>query len=83
MQVLFCQPYLDEALPSDNICGAAIVDEDPADVVSGEVHGILADVGTDDARVVVWVVLKPEVSFGERDWDMGPRSAEVLAFAHM
>ena len=42
-----------------------------------------ADVGSDDEGVVVWVVLKPEVGFGERDWDMGRRSAEVLAFTHM
>ena len=29
----------------------------------------------------MWVVLKPEVSFGEVDWDVGPRSAEMLAIA--
>jgi len=28
-------------------------------------------------------VLKPKVSFGEGDRDMGPRSAEMLAFANM
>ena len=28
----------------------------------------------------MWVVLKPEVGFGEGDRDMGPRSAEMLAF---
>ena len=83
MQVLFCQPYLDEALPSDNICGAAVVDEDPAHVISGKVHGILANVGYDDEWIVVWVVLKPKVSFGERDWEMGPQGAEVFAFAYM
>ena len=31
----------------------------------------------------MWVVLKPEVGFGESDWDVGPGSAEMLAFAHM
>ena len=46
-------------------------------------QGILANIGTNDEGVVVWVVLKPEVSFRERDWDMGPRGAEVLAFAYM
>ena len=29
------------------------------------------------------IVLKPEVGFGEGDWDMGPGSAEMLAFADM
>ena len=29
------------------------------------------------------VVLKPEVGFGEGDRDMGPGSAEMLAFADM
>ena len=83
MQVLLCLPHLGEALPSNNIYGAAVIDEDPAHIVFGEVHGILANVDTDDEGVVVWVVLKPEVNFGKRDWDMGPRGAEVLSFAHM
>ena len=29
----------------------------------------------------MWVVLKPEVGFGEGDRDVGPGSAEMLAFA--
>ena len=44
---------------------------------------ISANVGANDEGVVVWVVLKPEVGFGKCDWDMGPRSAEMFAFAHM
>jgi len=31
----------------------------------------------------MWVVLKPEVGFGECDWNVGPGSAEMLAFADM
>ena len=31
----------------------------------------------------MWVVLRPEVGFGEGNWDMGPRSTKMLAFAHM
>ena len=37
----------------------------------------------DDEGVVVWVVLRPEVGFGKHDWDVGPGSAEMLAFEHM
>ena len=29
----------------------------------------------------MWVVLKPEVGFGEGDRDVGPGSAKMLAFA--
>ena len=83
VQVLFYQPHLDEALPGDNIYRAAIVDEDATNVVSCEVHGVFAYVGMDDEGAVVWVVLKPVVGFEKRDWDMGPRSVEMLAFAHM
>ena len=70
-------------MPSDNVCGAAVVDKDSAHIVSSEVHGILSDVGTNDEGVVVRVVLKPEISLGERDWNMGPRGVEVFAFAYM
>ena len=83
MQVLLCEPLLHEALPSENICGAAVVDEDLTSVVSHEVYIISANVCMDNKGVVVWVVLKPEVSFGECDWDVGLGSAEMLAFAHM
>ena len=31
----------------------------------------------------MWVMLEPEVGFGEGNWDVGPGSAEMLAFAHM
>ena len=70
-------------MPSDNVCGAAVVDKDSAHIVSSEVHGILSDVGTNDEGVVVRVVLKPEISLGERDWNMGPRGVEVFAFANV
>ena len=42
-----------------------------------------ANVCANDEGVVVWVVLKPEIGFGKCNWDMGPRGAEVFAFAHM
>ena len=73
MQVLFCQPHLDEALPGDNVYRAAIIDEDATYIISYEVHGVFADVGSDDEGIIVWVVLKPEVGSGERDWDMGTK----------
>ena len=83
VQVFLCQTHLDEALPSENVCGAAVVDKDPTYVVSREVYRISANVCTDDKGVVMRIVLKPEVGFGEGDWDMGPGSAEMLAFADM
>ena len=70
-------------MPSENVCGAAIVDNDPTYIVSREVYRISANVCTDNKGVVVWVVLKPEVSFGEGDWDMRLGSAEMLAFEDM
>ena len=83
MQVLLCEPHLDEALPSENICGAAVIDKDSTHVVSREVNRISANICANDEGVVVWVVLKPEVGFKKCNWDMGPRGAEVFAFAHM
>ena len=83
MEVLFCEPHLHEALPSKDIRGAAIIDEDPTNVVSREVYRISTNVCLYDQGVVMWIVLKPEVGFGEGDRDMGPRSAEMLAFADM
>ena len=70
-------------MPSNDVYGASVVNKDSTHVVSGEVYRVPANVGADDERVVVRVVLKPKVGFGERDWDMGPRGAEVFAFAHM
>ena len=60
-----------------------MVHKDLTYVVSREVYIISANVCTDNKGVVVWVVLKPEVSFGEGNWDVGPGSAEMLAFADM
>ena len=48
VQVLLCQAHLDEALPSENVCGAAIIDEDPTNIVSREVYIISANVWTDN-----------------------------------
>jgi len=70
-------------LPSEDICGASVVDEDPTDVVPREVYRISANVCMDNKGVVVWIVLKPEVGLGEGDWDVRPGSAEMLAFADM
>ena len=36
-----------------------------------------------DKWIIVRVVLQPEVGFGECDRNVGPRSAEMLAFADM
>ena len=44
---------------------------------------VSANVGADDEGVIVWVVLKPKVGFGKCDWDMGPRGAEMFAFARL
>ena len=43
-------------------------------------HGVFVDVGSDDEGVIMRVVLKFEVSFGECDWDVGPGGAEVFTF---
>ena len=83
MQVLLCESHLDEPLPSENIYGASIVNKVSTNVVSHEVYRISADICADDEGVIVWVVLKPEVSFGKCDWDVGPGSAELFAFTHM
>ena len=37
-QSLLCEPHLDEALPYQNVCGAAIVDQYPSDVIPSEVY---------------------------------------------
>ena len=83
MQVLLCEPLLHEALPSENIYGAGVVKKDPTYVISREVYKISPNICTDNKGVVVWVVLKPEVSFGECDWDVRPGSAEMHAFIAM
>ena len=70
-------------MPSEDICGVAVIDEDSTNVISCEVHRISANICADDEGVVVRVVLKPEVGFGEGDWDVRPGSAELFAFAHM
>ena len=31
----------------------------------------------------MWVMLKPEVGFGEGDWDVRPGGAEMFAFVDM
>jgi len=70
-------------LPSEDVCGAAVVNEDPTYVVSREVYIISANVCPDNKRVVVWVMLKPEIGIGEGDREVGPGSAEMFAFADM
>ena len=83
MQVLLCDPHLQEALPSEDIRGATVVDKDPADVVSCEVYGISSNICTNNEGIIVWVMLKPQVGFGEGDWDVRPGGAEMFAFADM
>ena len=83
MEVLFCEPHHHEALPGEDIRGAAMIDENRANVVPHEVFRISTNVCSYDKGIVMWIVLKPKVSFGEGDRDMGPRSAEMLAVADM
>ena len=59
VQVLLCLPHLDEALPSNNIYGAAVIDEDLTNVISREVYRISSDVCSNNEGIIVWVVLKP------------------------
>ena len=83
MQVLLCETHLQEALPGEDIRGATVVDEDPTNVVSREVHGISSNVCTNDEGIIVRVVLKPKVGFGEGNWDVRPGGTEMFAFADM
>ena len=76
----FCETHLHEALPSQDIRGAAIVDEDPTNIISREVYKIFPNVCSNDEGIIVWVMLEPEVGFGEGNWDVGPGGAEVFAF---
>ena len=70
-------------MPSEDICGAVVVNKDPTNVISREVYRISANVCTDDKGVVMWVVLKPKVGFGKSYRDMGPGVAKMFAFADM
>ena len=68
-------------MPGQDIRGAAIVDEDPTNIISREVYIIFPNVCSNDEGIIVWVMLEPEVGFGEGNWDVGPEGAEVFAFA--
>ena len=81
VQVLLCEPHLDKTLPGEDICGAAVVDEDLTNVVSREVHGVSSDVCSDDEGIIVRVMLKPKIGFGEGNWDVGPGCAKMFPFA--
>ena len=70
-------------MPSEDIRGATVVDEDPTNVVSREVHGIYSNVCWNDEGIIVRVVLKPKVGFRKGNWDMGLGGAEMFAFADM
>jgi len=83
VQVLLCEPHLQEALPGEDVCGAAVVDEDPTNIVSREVHGISSNVCSNDEGIIVRVVLKPKVGFRKGNWDMGLGGVEMFAFADM
>ena len=83
MEVFVCEPHLDKTLLGEHICGAAIVDEDPTNIISREVHRIFSNVCSNDEGIIVRVLLKPEVGFGEGNWDVGPGGAEMFAFADM
>ena len=81
MEVFVCEPHLDKTLPGEHICGAAVVDEDPTNVIPREVHRISTNVCSNYEGIIVRIVLKSEVSFGEGNWDVGPGGAEMFAFA--
>ena len=70
-------------MPVEIIRRSTIVDENPTNVISREVYRIFANVCTDNKGIVVWVVLKPEVSFEKGDWDVRLGSAEMHAFIAM
>jgi len=38
---------------------------------------------SNDVGIIVRVVLKPEVGYGEGNWDVRPRGAEMFAFTDM
>jgi len=76
----FCETHLHEALPGQDIRGAAIVDEDPTNIISREVYRIFPNVCSNDEGIIVRVLLKPEVGFGEGNWDVGLGGAEMFAF---
>ena len=65
VEVFLCEPHLDKTLPGEHICGAAVVDEDPTNVIPIEVHGISTNVCSNYEGIIVRIVLKPEVNFGE------------------
>ena len=46
-------------------------------------HRVLPNICSDDEWVIVRVMLKPEICFGEGYWDMRPWGAKMLAFADM
>ena len=58
LQSLLCEPHLDEALPYQNVCGAAIVDQNSSYIIPSEMYRILANVGSNDKGVIVRVVLQ-------------------------
>ena len=67
---VFPSPNVTLPSPRDDIHGTAIVDKNAAHIIFSEVHRGFANVGPDDERVTVGVMLKPNISFVESYWDM-------------
>ena len=78
MEVFLCEPHLDKTLPGEHICGAAIVDEDPTNIISRKVYIIFPNDCSNDEGIIMWVMLEPEVGFGEGNWDVGPGVRKCL-----
>ena len=83
MQCCFCETHFYKALPYEDVCGTPIVHQYSPYIIPCEVHWILTDVGPDDERVIVWVVLQPKVCLCEGYRDMRPSCSEAFALADM
>jgi hypothetical protein len=67
----------------EDVCGAAIVEQDSPDIVSCEVYRVLANVGPDDEGVIMQVMLQLKICLCEGYRDVRPQGSEVFAFAYM
>jgi hypothetical protein len=72
-----------EALPGQNVRSTVFVHQDPPHVIAEVVLRVLADVFSYDKRIIVMVVLQPNVSCRESYWDVGPWQMKVLARANV
>lgn len=61
-KVPLIEAHLSKTVPSDDICGAAIVNKHPANVIAEEAVGISADVCPDKHWNVMWMPHEPYVA---------------------